>query len=136
MAKSETSEASEVDRDLLEETSLAIFIDLSKGRMRGYRGEAVAREAFAQAAAFCKVAQDIRDGGEIPKPLIVQEDAPEIVQVHQWDPITNEPMFDPNTNQPVMIETPGDRYAYAPNLPKAHPTNQRYLGQFPASMRN
>lgn len=117
----------DVDRTLLEETARFMYVELSRGRLRGRAPEQIAEAAFQEAKAFVMVAQAHRNG----KPIAdkAKGEAPAYVLVHLWDGSLGphgEPMMKPDTNEPVLEVQPVDRDAFAPNLPKDHPINQRY----------
>ena len=122
----------EIDKELLEQTALAIYLKLSESRMRGYNPQAIAQRAFAEARAFVRVTQGIRDGETVAEPTA---ETPAWVKVRLWDGSRGthgEPQLDAS-GQPATEVLPADRYAFAPNLPDDHPINQRF---YPNALRN
>lgn len=116
----------DIDQQLLEVTARSIYMDLSKGELRNRDGKLVAQIAYARARDFVLVTQAIRGGAAIPEPAAPP--APLFCKVQLWDGSKGqhgEPLADEN-GQPVFEVQPVDRDAFAPNLPKDHPINQRY----------
>lgn len=110
----------------LEDIALPIYQDLSRTKSRGFDGETIAKEAIARAVPFVKVFEGLRTGDELPgKPE--DRKAPR-VPVHIWRVQNNQerPAFDKETQKPIIVELEGDLDAYAPNLSKDHPVNQRH----------
>lgn len=128
MANNDTKPSNQ-DSNLLEETALDLYKDLLRGSMSRFKTEAVAAEAFAQAAPFVEMAKAIRNGKPIPKLRKLDQGPKEKVMVHLWD-VNNKARFD-DLNKPVELEMDVDNDAYAPNLSRKHPINQRFKARSP-----
>lgn len=123
----------DIDQALLEETAREIYMQLTKGRMRGFDPAVIASRAFSEAKAFCLEAMAIRNGKSIAD--LTQDEEPLFARVNLWDGsrgLHGEPIKDENGKAVTEIQ-PVDRYASAPNLDPSHPINQRYL---PNAIRN
>lgn len=107
--------------EVLRETALKIYTE-SGINNSSYDPSYRAKRSFALAAEFLREDQRILNGGDVG-PVNEARKAP-MVMVEKWNPITNEPVINPESGEIVTYEIRGDIDSYAPNLDARHPINQ------------
>lgn len=125
-----------LDNPELEAKAFEIYQQLSV-TMVGFNSDHIAKEAYKRAAAFLRVADQVRSGE-----LTIEPEKPkarQLVEVRLQRAKNDGSGFDDILDErgdPITKKLPADPHAYCPNLPETHPANQRFVPEDGVTFKN